>query len=153
MCYFAGGDGPCSAHFCTHGALCVERGGKPVCECPICPSEFDPVCGSDGISYGNECKLRLEACQHRRDISVLYPGLCSEWFSNSHLTLPPPHAPPGVDDRLRQTSEKNKSNLIKIKFFLFFQTAVRTKNAIFTAFARATVRGKRNAFVPPVVTR
>ncbi|KAK6622158.1 hypothetical protein RUM44_001965 [Polyplax serrata] len=72
-----GVSGPCSAHYCTHGAVCIERGGKPVCECPSCPSEFDPVCGSDGISYGNECKLRLEACQHRRDIAVLYPGLCN----------------------------------------------------------------------------
>lgn len=75
-----GGQGPCSSHTCTHGATCVERGGKPSCECPTCPSEFSPVCGSDGISYGNECKLRLEACQHRRQISVLYVGLCSKYF-------------------------------------------------------------------------
>ncbi|XP_067005728.2 agrin-like [Anabrus simplex] len=72
-----GGMGPCSTHSCDFGALCVERAGLPLCECPVCPAEFDPVCGSDGISYGNECKLRLEACQHRRDISILYKGLCN----------------------------------------------------------------------------
>lgn len=62
----------------------MERAGLPLCECPRCSAEFSPVCGSDGISYGNECKLRLEACQHMRDISVLYNGLCSE-YSKLHL--------------------------------------------------------------------
>jgi hypothetical protein len=70
--------GPCSSHVCDYGAHCIERGGRAECDCPVCPAEFDPVCGSDGISYGNECKLRLEACQHRRDIAILYKGLCSK---------------------------------------------------------------------------
>ncbi|XP_060515918.1 agrin-like isoform X3 [Cylas formicarius] len=69
--------GPCNEHKCQYGATCVERSGTAHCECPVCPSEFDPVCGSDGISYGNECKLRLEACKHRRDITILYGGPCN----------------------------------------------------------------------------
>ncbi|CAG2062807.1 unnamed protein product [Timema podura] len=69
--------GPCASYTCEFGGLCVERSGKAVCECPVCPAEFDPACGSDGISYGNECKLRLEACQHTRKIDVLYKGLCN----------------------------------------------------------------------------
>ncbi|KAG5885807.1 hypothetical protein JTB14_001416 [Gonioctena quinquepunctata] len=72
-----GEKGPCSDHECQYGATCVERSGTAHCECPICPAEFEPVCGSDGISYGNECKLRLEACKHRRDITVLYDGPCN----------------------------------------------------------------------------
>ncbi|RZF33915.1 hypothetical protein LSTR_LSTR012257 [Laodelphax striatellus] len=72
-----GASGPCSSHTCHPGAICVERGGLPVCECPRCSAEFNPVCGSDGIPYGNECKLRLEACQHMRDITVLYRGNCN----------------------------------------------------------------------------
>nr|CAD7199575.1 unnamed protein product [Timema douglasi] len=72
-----GGMGPCASYTCEFGGLCVERSGKAVCECPVCPAEFDPACGSDGISYGNECKLRLEACQHTRKIDVLYKGLCN----------------------------------------------------------------------------
>lgn len=70
--------GPCSNHECKYGATCVERAGVPSCECPSCPAEFEPVCGSDGISYGNECKLRLEACKHHREIRVLYDGPCSK---------------------------------------------------------------------------
>ncbi|XP_076261775.1 agrin-like isoform X1 [Rhynchophorus ferrugineus] len=72
-----GENGPCSNHECQYGATCVERSGIAHCECPICSSEFEPVCGSDGISYGNECKLRLEACKHRRDITILYAGPCN----------------------------------------------------------------------------
>lgn len=74
-----GEKGPCSDHECQYGATCVERSATAHCECPVCPAEFEPVCGSDGISYGNECKLRLEACKHRRDISVLYDGPCSKY--------------------------------------------------------------------------
>lgn len=74
-----GEKGPCSEHVCQFGSTCVEKSGQAYCECPVCPAEFAPVCGSDGISYGNECKLRLEGCKHRRDIRVLYDGPCSKW--------------------------------------------------------------------------
>ncbi|XP_044765426.1 agrin-like isoform X2 [Coccinella septempunctata] len=72
-----GEKGPCSEHLCQYGSTCVEKSGQAYCECPVCPAEFAPVCGSDGISYGNECKLRLEGCKHRRDIRVLYDGPCN----------------------------------------------------------------------------
>ncbi|XP_046614325.1 agrin-like isoform X1 [Neodiprion virginianus] len=72
-----GSRGPCSEKVCQWGAVCAENGDNAVCECPTCSAEFHPVCGDDGISYGNECKLRLEACQHRREIRVLYTGLCN----------------------------------------------------------------------------
>ncbi|KAL1493054.1 hypothetical protein ABEB36_011193 [Hypothenemus hampei] len=72
-----GEKGPCADHECQFHAFCVEQSGSAHCECPVCSSEFDPVCGSDGISYGNECKLKLEACKHRRDITILYGGACN----------------------------------------------------------------------------
>ncbi|XP_012134938.1 agrin isoform X3 [Megachile rotundata] len=72
-----GSRGPCSEKICQWGAICAETGGTAICECPTCPAEFQPVCGDDGISYGNECKLRLEGCKHRREIRVLYQGLCN----------------------------------------------------------------------------
>ncbi|GJQ68230.1 hypothetical protein Trydic_g10765 [Trypoxylus dichotomus] len=70
--------GPCTNHQCPFGATCVERSNAAHCECSPCPEEFQPVCGSDGISYGNQCKLRLEACKHRREIRVLYDGPCND---------------------------------------------------------------------------
>ncbi|XP_065165658.1 agrin-like isoform X4 [Atheta coriaria] len=74
-----GGTSPCSDYECKYGATCVERLGKAFCECPAaCSAEFEPVCGSDGVSYGNECKLLREACLRRKEIAVLYKGPCSE---------------------------------------------------------------------------
>ncbi|XP_017763694.1 PREDICTED: agrin-like [Eufriesea mexicana] len=72
-----GSMGPCTEKICQWGAICAETNGTAICECPTCPAEFQPVCGNDGISYGNECKLRLEGCKHRREIRVLYQGLCN----------------------------------------------------------------------------
>lgn len=65
---------------CQLGAVCVERGGTPSCECPACSTEFKPVCGSNGVSYGNACKLTAHACQHHDpDLTLLYDGFCSEY--------------------------------------------------------------------------
>lgn len=72
-------NGVCAGRVCPHGGECVSTGGRGLCRCPRCSNEFAPVCGSDGISYGNRCKLQLEACRHRRHVQVLYDGPCSEY--------------------------------------------------------------------------
>ncbi|XP_038208329.1 agrin-like isoform X2 [Zerene cesonia] len=72
-----GSNGVCADRVCPHGGECVAAGARGVCRCPRCSNEFAPVCGSDGISYGNRCKLQLEACRHRRDVQVLYDGPCN----------------------------------------------------------------------------
>lgn len=76
-----GSNGVCAGRVCPHGGECISTGGRGVCRCPKCSNEFAPVCGSDGISYGNRCKLQLEACRHRRHVQVLYDGPCSKCFS------------------------------------------------------------------------
>ena len=42
-----------------------------------CTSDYRPVCGSDGNTYGNKCKLRRHACNTNDiDLVVAYDGEC-----------------------------------------------------------------------------
>ena len=80
MLNFSGERGPCFKHVCLYGSICVIKAGYAVCECPACSEEFEPVCGTDGISYTNLCRLKQEGCQRKADIEIAYHGLCSEYL-------------------------------------------------------------------------
>ncbi|XP_035017927.2 probable pancreatic secretory proteinase inhibitor [Hippoglossus stenolepis] len=42
----------------------------------ICPLMFCPVCGSDCITYHNECLLCLHRLNHKADIRIMQEGPC-----------------------------------------------------------------------------
>lgn len=69
---------PCASIECPAASVCVldlER--RPHCRCgDTCPSDFQPVCGSDGRSYSSQCHLMQEACRSQRHLRILYKGLC-----------------------------------------------------------------------------
>ena len=49
------------------------------CKCNIaCPLNYDPVCGTDGNTYANECVMKSTACLKKKNIAVEYTGECEE---------------------------------------------------------------------------
>ncbi|NXL15067.1 AGRIN protein, partial [Setophaga kirtlandii] len=90
----------CEELSCDFGASCVELNGFAHCECPspLCPeANTTKVCGSDGVTYGDQCQLRTIACRQGQHITVKHVGQCHESIT---LTSPPvsptplPTAPP-----------------------------------------------------------
>lgn len=74
---------PCLDKVCDHGAVCVVKNNEPVCECPeACPQTSDPVCGSDGHSYGSPCEMRAMGCALQRTIHIQHKGPCDEACAN-----------------------------------------------------------------------
>uniref|UniRef100_A0A3Q3QEC3 Agrin n=1 Tax=Monopterus albus TaxID=43700 RepID=A0A3Q3QEC3_MONAL len=74
---------PCLDKECDHGAVCVVKNNEPVCECPeACPQTSDPVCGSDGQSYGSPCEMRAMGCALQKAIHIQHKGPCDETCAN-----------------------------------------------------------------------
>ena len=72
----------CTDLTCRYGAICQDLQGQAVCVCPMdCPvasSAEQTVCGSDGVSYGSECDLRLAMCRKQIPLVLAYEGPCSD---------------------------------------------------------------------------
>ena len=76
---FSDSRGPCSRRYCNTNSYCVESGDLAYCECPTCNLHYTPVCGSDGVTYSNECFLRKASCDKEEDIAVVNEGSCSKF--------------------------------------------------------------------------
>lgn len=69
----------CRQTKCRFSGVCqVEQNLKGIvrCSCPDCTEDQQPVCGSDGATYKNECFLRKESCERQMVISMVHTGHC-----------------------------------------------------------------------------
>uniref|UniRef100_A0A8C7AK28 Agrin n=1 Tax=Neovison vison TaxID=452646 RepID=A0A8C7AK28_NEOVI len=90
--------GTCAEMRCEFGASCVEEAGSARCVCPTstCPEAgATKACGSDGVTYGDECQLRTIACRQGVDISVQSLGPCPESVALGGRPTPAPVAVSG----------------------------------------------------------
>ncbi|XP_027528896.1 agrin-like, partial [Neopelma chrysocephalum] len=58
------------------------------------------VCGSDGVTYGDQCQLRTIACRQGQVITVKHMGQCHESITHTSHPSPPTPLPTLPLDRL-----------------------------------------------------
>ncbi|XP_077588780.1 agrin isoform X4 [Stigmatopora nigra] len=70
----------CDDLVCSFGASCIKVNGQAYCECPSTDcdeSNKTKVCGTDGVTYADQCQLRTIACRQDKDITVQHFGQCT----------------------------------------------------------------------------
>uniref|UniRef100_A0A8C8SKM8 Agrin n=1 Tax=Pelusios castaneus TaxID=367368 RepID=A0A8C8SKM8_9SAUR len=158
----------CHEMICGFGASCVEVNGFAHCECPslLCvEANVTKVCGSDGVTYGDECQLKTIACRQGQVIKVKHVGQCHESITHvSHTVHPTPlptlpldkllHPPP-----LRLTTQAPSPTEMATPSLLFeakpiprSQPATRRVTTARPATTAWTTQGVRKTTVRPIST-
>ena len=73
-------DDICANTTCPFNGICKPSGDRKRVECNcniICAEIYRPVCGTDGETHSNECKMKAHACEKQKEIKKDYDGECS----------------------------------------------------------------------------
>lgn len=79
----------CTETSCEHYAKCeLSVDGSPECVCPSiknCPAVIKAVCGSNGKSYINKCRLMVDSCKKKKKILVDKEGICGKLVRDNNV--------------------------------------------------------------------
>ncbi|KIH44785.1 Kazal-type serine protease inhibitor domain protein [Ancylostoma duodenale] len=70
---------PCAGTTCARGTRCkLTEARRPECRCSEqCALIYDPVCADNGLTYTNECVMKVAACKEDLQLTVFKKGKCS----------------------------------------------------------------------------
>lgn len=73
--------GPCEKKKCSNNARCIVHSDRTAqCVCTLCREDekYAPVCGSNGRTYATKCRMNLDSCIKKKEITPMKEGPCGK---------------------------------------------------------------------------